>query len=309
MPLPNRPLFTLCLCISSAFSAACSSGGTTATSSSSGSSGTGVATAACTGDAATCLHGTLSTKGFTGAFASAKVQLYTVFPYGTAVPVTEASVANDGTFAFSSADPAARYYMQGIAKFSSAAGAFSVATVAGPFTLPFADAIPLTVKPVFLEAFEGRPSGGVLALSWASAHVYDPATAAEITDAQVSLTAGSATIAMPLGTNLSGQKSYFVEPAAGAAAPTSMTIAIKHAAFPNGASYTLQANAPTFDAAITAPVDQTAIAVGQPLPVAWTADPRAAVRDRPALHQGAGCGRTLHRDLRVGRAEGDDGDG
>ena len=236
---------------------------------------TGSTNGTCSGDAAACVSGTLITRGFNVAFASSKVQLYSTFPYGKATPVTEAAVTADGKFAFSGADPAARYYLQGVARFTSGAGTFAVATVAGPFTLPLAAPADLKIRPVFLEALQQRPAGGALALSWASAHVYDPNTAAELTDAKVTLHADTQALDMPFATNLAGQKSYFVQLTKGPA-PTSLGIDVAHTSFPGGASFTLAAEVPDFDPAVTAPADQAQIAAGQPLPVAWTANPHAA---------------------------------
>jgi hypothetical protein len=185
--------------------------------------------------------------------------------------VTETAVTSDGKFAFSGADPAARYYLQGIARF----GTLAVATVAGPFTLPLAAGADLKIRPVFLEALQQRPAGGALALSWASAHVYDPNTAAEVTDAKVTLHADTQALDMPFATNLSGQKSYFVQLGKGSA-PATLGIDVAHASFPGGASFTLASEVPDFDPAVTQPADQAQIAAGQPLDVVWTANPQAA---------------------------------
>jgi hypothetical protein len=236
---------------------------------------TGTPTGTCS-DAATCVGGTLATRGFNVAFASSKVQLYSTFPYGKATPVAEAAVTADGKFAFAGADPAARYYLQGVARFTGGAGTFAVATVAGPFTLPLAAPADLKIRPVFLEALQQRPAGGALALSWASAHVYDPNTAAELTDAKVTLHADTQTLDMPFATNLAGQKSYFVQLAKGASAPASLGIDVAHTSFPGGASFTLASEVPDFDPAVTQPADQAQIAAGQPLGVTWTASTRAA---------------------------------
>ena len=230
----------------------------------------------CSGDAATCIHGTVATRGFNVAFQSAKVDLFAVYPYGKSTPVAEAAVASGGNFAFSNVDAQGRYYLQAIAKFSGAAGDFAVASVVGPITLPATDSVDVKIRPVFLEALEQRPTGAALALSWASAHVYDPGSAKELTDAQVTLTAGAAPVDMPYGTNLSGQKSYFVQLPNGATAPTALQIGVAHATFPGGATFNLAATAPDFDPQVSAPLDQTQISVGQPLDVVWAQEPRAA---------------------------------
>jgi hypothetical protein len=255
-----------------ATAAGCSSSG----GSSSGSSGpVGSSLGQCGSDTATCLGGTLVTHGFNVPFASAKVQLFSLFPYGKATPTAEAAVTADGKYAFTGVDPAGRYYLQGIARFSGAAGTFAIATVAGPFTLPSAAPIELKIRPVFLEALEQRPAGGALALSWASAHVYDPGSGAELQDAKVTLHADAQTLDMPLSVNLSGQKSYFVQPPKGAA-PAALSIDVAHATFPGGASFTLAAQAPDFDPAVTQPADQATVTLGQPLDVTWAASPSAA---------------------------------
>ncbi len=236
---------------------------------------TGSTTGTCSGDAAACVSGTLITRGFNVPFTSAKVQLYAVFPYGKSTPVAEASVTGEGKYAFSGVDPAGRYYVQGVARFGSGTGAAAVATVAGPFTLPLAQAVELHVRPVFLEALQQRPTGGALALSWASAHVYDPGTAAELLDAKVTLHADAQALDMPFTTNLSGQKSYFVQLTT-KSAPAAIGIDVAHASFVGGATYSLAPETPDFDPAIAQPADQAQIAIGQPLDVTWTASPRAA---------------------------------
>ncbi len=236
----------------------------------------GTASGTCTGDAAACVSGTLAARGFNVPFASAKVQLYAVFPYGKATPVAEAAVTADGKFAFSGTDPAARYFLQGVARFTSGAGTFAVATVAGPFTLPMAAPADLKIRPVFLEALQQRPAGGALALSWASAHVYDPGSAAELTNAKVTLHAGAQALDMPFSTNLSGQMSYFAQLGGGAPAPTALGIDVAHPSFAGGASFTLAAETPDFDPAVTLPADQAQVPAGQPLDVVWTANPRSA---------------------------------
>ncbi len=272
-----RSPFSRSLCASSAWLAlaACSSGGSAAPG------------GACTGDAATCVSGTLATRGFNGAYASAKVQLFAVFPYGKATPVAETTVTADGRFAFSGVDPGGRYYVQGIARFTTAGAANAVATVVGPLTLPLARGVDLKVRPVFLEALQQRPAGGALALSWVSAHVYDPGSGAELTDAKVSFHDGAQALEMPFATNLSGQKSYFRRIAKGDA-PTALTIDVAHRAIPGGATFALAPETPDFDPAVAQPVEQASVAAGQPLDVTWIANPKAAYTIVELFAAGAG---------------------
>jgi hypothetical protein len=216
-------------------------------------------------------------SGFNVPYDDAKVQLYAVFPYGSAKPLKESGSTKDGRFAFDALDAGAKYYLQAIAKFSSPAGTFAVAAVVGPLAVPSVDPLELHLRPVFLEALEQRPAGGTLSLAWASAHVYDPNTAKDITDATVTLKANGQTYAMPMGPNLSGQTSYFVDLSTQSVAPaTQLEIDVQHASFASGAQFQLVAQAPDFDPVVTSPAEGASVGVGQPVPVAWKADARAA---------------------------------
>jgi hypothetical protein len=217
------------------------------------------------------------TRGFNLPYQDAKVQLYAVFPYGTGNPVTESASTRDGKFAFDALDPGAKYYLKALAKFTTPAGTFAVASVVGPLVVPSPAPLELHVRPVFLEALEQRPAGGQLALAWASAHVYDPNTAQDLSDATVSLKAGGKQYPMPWGTNLSGQKSYFADLSkAGAGAATQLEIDVQHATFAGGATFNLVAEAPDFDPSVTSPAEAATISLGKPLDVAWKSDARAA---------------------------------
>jgi hypothetical protein len=237
----------------------------------------GAVTGTCTGDPAKCLHGTVVTRGFNTPYADAKVQLYTLFPYGSAKPVGESASTKDGGFAFDGLDPSGKYYLQALAKWTSPAGTFAVASIVGPLSVPATDPLELHVRPVFLEALEQRPAGGQLTLSWASAHVYDPDTAKDIVDANVVLKANGQSYPMPMGANLSGQQSYFVDLSTQSVAPAAqLEVDVQHAAFASGATFTLVAAPPDFDPVVTAPAEGSQVSVGQALPVTWKSEPRAA---------------------------------
>src|SRR4051812_40562277 len=93
-------------------------------------------TAACSGDLTRCLRGAVTAKGFTVAFASAKVELYSTFPYGRGDPLASAPLSADGTFAFADVAPGALYYVQAVARFGTGAQSSAVASIAGPFSVP-----------------------------------------------------------------------------------------------------------------------------------------------------------------------------
>jgi hypothetical protein len=231
----------------------------------------------CSGDPSKCLHGTVVARGFNVPYADAKVQVYTVYPYGNAKPAIESASTREGKFAFDGLDPGETYYLQALAKFKSSAGTFAVASVVGPLTVPSASALELHVRPVFLEALEQRPAGGQLALSWASAHVYDPNTAKDLEGASVTLKVAGGAYPMPLGTNLSGQPSYFVDLSKlGLPAATQLAIDVAHPAFASGTTFNLVAAPPDFDPQVTSPAEAAEIAVGHPITVAWKSEPRAA---------------------------------
>src|SRR5215472_15187443 len=69
-----------------------------------GDAGVQPTTNACTGDATRCLSGTAATKGMTAKMQYASANLFRVYPYGAAEPISRQLVAQDGTWAFSGLD-------------------------------------------------------------------------------------------------------------------------------------------------------------------------------------------------------------
>jgi hypothetical protein len=240
-------------------------------------------TSACAGDATRCLSGTFATSGFTAGLTIAKVELHRVFPLGGPAPLAAAYVARDGTFAFSNLDPWAHYYVKGIAGFGTSPGGlealYSVATIQGSFAIPAPagqSPIALSVIPAQLELLE-TSGGGQRLLAWVSAHVYDPMSGKELTDATVSFSAqGIAATPMPWVTSSGSASRYYVSFGPGVAATTGYQIQASHASL-GGAPVTWHvATVPsTFDAAMTSPATGATVPAGQPLTVAWTSQPLA----------------------------------
>ena len=171
--------------------------------------------------------------------------------------------------------------MKGIARFGDATTGTSVATLRGRFAVPTAGGTPivLTVIPAQLELLETTSKGAPRSLQWVSAHVFDPATGSELTDATLSVQGtGLPATPVPYAMNLGGAKSYSVSFATPPANVTAVTLTVTHTApGANGASWKIGQEAASFDEpAITAPAAGATIAVGQPLAVTWGADPPQA---------------------------------
>jgi hypothetical protein len=235
-------------------------------------------TAACTGDPTACISGTLALKDFSGSFSAAKVELYRVFPYGQVQPVQTMALADDGTYAFSGVAPWTHYYVQGVVRFGTGSTAHAVAAVVGPLVAPVTPASPvaIAVKPVFIEALQQRQPDGTTALSWASTHVYDPSSGAELSDATVNLVANGQTYPMPFTQNVAGTQSYFVNLPIGVAGGTSFQIAVTEPKLNGGMplSWNLVGQPATFTGAITSPTGS--VPINTPVTVTWQAQPLAA---------------------------------
>jgi hypothetical protein len=157
----------------------------------------------CPGSDTRCLHGTVTTKGFSVPFLFARAFAYSVYPNGDARPVGFGvagsdggnEVAKDGTFAFGNLDPLDHYYIRVLARFdpSDAGATKTVESIVGPLSIPSAGAIDVKVRPVSLEVLQGRVAGGKgeTTVSWASARVYDPGSGDEVTDATVTFHSGA----------------------------------------------------------------------------------------------------------------------
>lgn len=230
------------------------------------------ATAACDGDPKSCLSGTMTMKGFTATYQTAKVELYRVFPNGAVKPTDSHVLAKDGKFAFSNLAPWAHYYLRGVARIGDPSTGASITTMRGRFTVPIVPSnagFDLTVIPVQLEMLE-TIVGTDRKLQFVSAHVYDPATGHELTDATVAFQGTASPTPMPYVTNSSGTKSYFVlfSPAVAATAPFQFTTS--HAALgATPVAWTLNTEASAFDAALTAPTEGATIPANQALDVTW----------------------------------------
>jgi hypothetical protein len=142
--------------------------------------------------------------------------------------------------------------------------------------------IPLVIRPVFLEVLQqaaSTPDGGAMptVLAWASAHLFDPTTGAEVTEGSVTLAAGgeAAPVPMPYTSNAGGTKSFYAALPAGTMGGTSFAITTSYTEL--GASpvtWKLAGEPATFQGAITGP--SSSVPANQPLPVTWVAVPMAS---------------------------------
>ncbi len=229
-------------------------------------------TAACEGDPMLCLSGTMTMKGFTATYQTGKVELYRVFPNGAVKPVDSHIIAKDGKFAFSSLPAWSHYYLRGVVRIGDATTGASVTTMRGRFTVPIGASNPgfdLTVIPVQLEILE-TIVGTDRKLQFASAHVYDPATGHDLTDATVSFQGTASPTPLPYVANSSGAKSYFVLFSPAVAATPPYTFTTSHAAL--GAmplTWSVASETSTFGAALTAPMEGATVPANQALDVTW----------------------------------------
>lgn len=226
---------------------------------------------ACSSDAAAaCLSGTAATKGFHTQPHVLVAELYRLFPLGSETPQAQETVATDGTWAFDGLSPWAHYFVLIVADFGQSE---SVATFVGPLSVPAVGAPPaVTVQPVQAVASE-HGMGSAFEVDWASAHVFDPSSGAELQNGAASVAidvAGSPT-PMPW-TSTGGQNLYFVEFPKPPAAQASYTITASGQAFGSTpASWTLVPSPPTFTPTITAPANDAVVTASQPLTVSWPA--------------------------------------
>jgi hypothetical protein len=232
------------------------------------------ATEACSGDVSSCIGGTFTTTGFSVGLAGAHVELHRVYPYGTPQPLAVNPVALDGTYAFNGLAAWGHYYLRAVGKFTPPSGnAVSIDTVVGPVTIPSTGPVALVLKPVEIELLESETSQQSLSFEWASAHVFDPASGAELTDATVTLSAGGQQLAMPYGTNISGGQSYFVQPSSSVPAAATYTLQVTDPIFSAAQTWQLVAAPPSYQAGMVAPLDGAKIPVGQALAVSWQPEP------------------------------------
>jgi hypothetical protein len=127
---------------------------------------------------------------------------------------------------------------------------------------------------VFLEILQAAPIGGSTELAWASAHLYDPASAAEVTEGAVSLEAGGASYPMPYGTNAGGTKSFNVTLPSGTAGGTSFTITTTYTELGKApVRWSLVGQPASFTGSITSPSGP--VHTGDAMTVRWTSQPKA----------------------------------
>ena len=239
----------------------------------------------CPGSDTRCLHGTVTTKGFTARFLFARAFVYSVYPNGDARPVGFGSpagsdggneVAKDGTFAVGNLDPLDHYYVRVLARFNAGDPTKTIETIVGPLSIPSAGAIDVKIRPVTLEVLQGRVAGGrgETTVTWASARVYNPATGNEVNDATVTFHAGAETFSLPYTTNSGGKQTYFALAGKGVAGNTTFTFDVAHPSFAS-ATWTLTGAPATFDGVVSQPADGAAQALGTDLTVTWPAQPLA----------------------------------
>ncbi len=264
---------------------ACSSGGPmTAPDASNGgdSEGQGQAPPACTLDAsngATCLTGSVATVAFSAPATTIIADLYTDVPLGDQPLAHEEVVGSDGTWAFdtSAFEPSpgwSHYYVEVFAQFGVLG---TVSRTVGPLATPSsAGPVVVNLRPVHLEAIESRiTGGGPMQFRYASAHVFDPGTGAEITDgtAIVAIAVGGSSLPMPWDARA---MVYDVEPSASLDAPPTYQVTVIHPAFGSApAVWQLVGNTTTLDGGITAPPAGALVDTAGPLEIDWDPAPAA----------------------------------
>jgi hypothetical protein len=239
-------------------------------------------TNACTGDPAACLSGSAGTRGFATSPRHRCASVYRTFPQGTAQPVQTQIVAADDTWAFSGLPAWGHYYVLVVDDFSLPGAGASVAAIVGPESVPAALAdggasLQVQIKPVQLAALETKTAGGSWQVQWASAHVFDPASGAELKgSSQVAVVVGGQPTPMPWGPDPSGGSSYFVQFAQPPAAQASYAITTSDPALGSTPlTWTLLADPPSFDGAIAKPSDGAVVPANTPLTLSWSAQPAA----------------------------------
>jgi hypothetical protein len=231
------------------------------------------ATTACAGDSgdlSSCLFGTATAIGFTPPYGL-DVYLYEVFPEGSEPYVQQQVVAADGTWAFSGLTAPGHYYVQLAASFPATAdmAPHEATTVIGPLAVPSAGQPQmLQIGPVYATVTQSG-AAGAQQVNGASAHVYDPMTGAELTNAAVNLSVGGASVPMPWDP-LARVPSYRVTFDAGIPAQPAYTVSTS--AWDAGAA--LVAAEPTFTGAITLPEAGASVATGA-LAVDFMPEPEA----------------------------------
>jgi hypothetical protein len=231
-----------------------------------------------------CLYGTAQITGYSSAPIKTEVELFRVFPTApggsTSAPTPLAAqyLALDGTWAFS-ADQSGKpldawdhYYVQVVPQLS-ATQIKAAATRVGPLALPGSGGAPIAiqVKPVQLEVLEEKAAMKPMYLQWASAHLFDPASGNDVqAGATVSILVGATPTPMPWVSSGNGAPAYFHEFQSNtipAQATYQITSSLQGS--PAQATWTLTADPPTSDVALTSPVAGTPLHAGQALTVTW----------------------------------------
>ncbi len=231
------------------------------------------ATLACKGAASSCLSGKGGPRGFQAAPKRMAVQVFRVFPSGSAQPIASTPVALDGTWALDGLPAWGHYYAQIEADFG---GTVALSNVVGPLAVPSSGPVDLHVEPAQIVVAEAGGASGY-AVQWAQAHVFDPASGSELTSGvSVAVTVGGASTPMPWTTTPSGQMAYFARFGTPPPAQATYTVTTSGGAFGSApASWQLTAAAPAFAAAVTSPSPGATVPAGQPLTVRWPAQPEA----------------------------------
>lgn len=223
------------------------------------------------GDGTYCLSGSVDTSAFTAPVAKVQANLYELYPSGNSVAALFQFPDSDGRWAFGSLFPGLNYYVQIVVTFGDA-GAPSVYRLFGPFTADSAGTpIALRIKPVELDVLQSGAGPGPMSISWARAHLFDPATGSEITGGgSVALQIGDASTPLPWDTTSAAYVYTFPEPPP--AQPT-YTFTTQASADAGVATWELVANPPDVDGGITAPTAGAAVSGSAPISVGWTPEP------------------------------------
>jgi hypothetical protein len=226
-------------------------------------------TEACVGRKSLCLAGTVTAHDFKASPMTSQVALYRVFPHGDAAFVDRVPVALDGTFAFSKVPAWGHYYLEAQATFVEGTNAHTVASITGSFTVPASGApIPLVVRPVFIEVLQQASPSAATTLTWASAHIYDPMTGAEVKTGTVFLSANGKTVPMTYGVNAAGMESFFATVPAKTPGGTSFKITTSYRELGSApVTWNLVGDPETFQGSIVSP--KGVVPADKPLEVTW----------------------------------------
>jgi hypothetical protein len=228
-------------------------------------------TEACTGSATACLSGRAAPSGFTVAPKRMKANLYREYPgVGTASPLATVPIAVDGTWAFSGLLPWGHYFVEVLADFGQTV---SIGAVVGPLSTPSTGApVVVKVQPVQLSVLQEAQAGGAQQLVNALAYVFDPTSGAPVQNATVTIVVGGTPQPMAWTQVAGGAYGYVLQAASGTAAQASYAISTS---LPGAAisTWNLAAPAATLSPTLSSPVNGAAVPAGQPLVVAWPAQP------------------------------------